>query len=91
MSNKRVYEVQELVPFKGWQPLSKPRNDVGVALDEFRAYVRTAGQTRNVRLLNTVTGRLIRSHKKPNGTSSAVSTTSRTGSRTAGTASAQAG
>lgn len=65
MANKRVYEVQELVPFKGWQPLSKPRNDIGVALDEWRAYVRTAGQSRNIRLINVETGRLLRNHKRP--------------------------
>jgi hypothetical protein len=66
MSNKRQYQVEMLVPFKGWQPVSaKARNHLGVATDEYSAYVRTNGETNSIRLINTDNGRILRSHKRP--------------------------
>lgn len=64
-----TYVVEKLVPFKGWQPLSsKPRTHLGVAADEFSAYVRTEGDEFNIRLRNDQTGRILKSHKKPTAT-----------------------
>lgn len=67
MSNKqaKVYEVQQLVPFKGWQTATKPRSSLSVALDEFSAYVRTDGDRASWRVINTGSGRVLRNHKKP--------------------------
>lgn len=70
MSNKaaKVYEVQQLVPFKGWQMATKPRASLSVALDEFAAYVRVEGDRFSWRVINTASGRVLRNHKKPTAT-----------------------
>lgn len=66
MSNTRRYQVEMLIPFKGWTAVSaKPRNHLSVATDEYAAYVRTDGDTKSVRLVNIDTGRILKSHKKP--------------------------
>lgn len=76
MSNSRVYEVQELVPFKGWKCLTKPRSDLGVALDEFRAHARTTSASARLRVLNVATGRVLRTHSPAKSTGKASSPSS---------------
>lgn len=77
MSNSRVYEVQELVPFKGWKCLTKPRSDLGVALDEFRAHARTTSASARLRVLNTATGRVLRTHNPAKSTGKSSSPSSK--------------
>lgn len=85
MSNRasRNYEVQQLVPFKGWQCVSKARADLGVALDEYRAYVRVADGSVRFRLINTATGRVIKQHLPASKRSSGKKTNARSGRKNA--------